>query len=319
MLRSILKLARIRILVTCYALVFVGSVAVGGVEPRTILALLVLVTWYIHAASANDYADRHIDKINLKNAKDRPLLSKDVSYKQMLVIHCVSGALALFLASFYGVLAVLATVGMLIINYAYSLKPIRLSDRGLISQLVLALGYVYFPFSLGYWARAGHEEYPWLLSFGLYLGFVGRLLLKDFRDVIGDKKHGKMTYVLRHGAKNTCILSVIFWFLGMYAVGEALHFPVGPMLAIALSLLQVAVLLRAVYCSESIDMQVAYIGLIAKAANVSLFIILSYLICVRNSSISKMEIQALPFAIGFIFIGLNSIKYKQLVSIERNT
>ena len=38
-----------------------------------------------------------------------------------------------------------------------------------------------------------------MLLAGLYVGFIGRILLKDFRDVRGDALFGKRTFLVRHG------------------------------------------------------------------------------------------------------------------------
>ena len=54
-----------------------------------------------------------------------------------------------------------------------------------------------------------------LLLAGLYAGFVGRILLKDFRDVRGDALFGKRTFLVRHGRGATCTLSAIFMTLGV--------------------------------------------------------------------------------------------------------
>jgi 4-hydroxybenzoate polyprenyltransferase len=48
----------------------------------------------------------------------------------------------------------------------------------------------------------------------LYVGFIGRILLKDFRDVVGDAMFGKRTFLVRHGRRATCALSVGCWTLG---------------------------------------------------------------------------------------------------------
>ena len=53
-----------------------------------------------------------------------------------------------------------------------------------------------------------------VLVAGLYLGFVGRILLKDFRDVAGDALYGKRTFLVRHGRRATCTFAAVGWLLG---------------------------------------------------------------------------------------------------------
>lgn len=313
MLKSVLKFVRLKILVTCYALVFLGSIANGQITLKTILAIFVIAAWYVHAASSNDYADRYIDEINLKNAKDRPLVTKDISYKQLWVIHFSSGIAALLLASFYGVIAVLAMGGMLIMDYVYSFKPARISDRGIISQFVLAVGYVFYPFSLGYWSTSMGSGYAWLLALGVYLGFIGRLLLKDFRDVKGDEKHGKMTFLLRHGARTTCIVSGVFWFLALTVMGYALSFKIGIVVILILGFIQACMFLWILAHTRLISEQMEIIVLIAKAANITIVAILALLLCQQQAGLSEFEIEIIPVVLGATLLGLNFIRYKTLV------
>ena len=54
-----------------------------------------------------------------------------------------------------------------------------------------------------------------LLLAGLYAGFIGRIVLKDFRDVRGDALFGKRTFLVRHGRRATCRLSATFLVVGV--------------------------------------------------------------------------------------------------------
>ena len=63
---------------------------------------------------------------------------------------------------------------------------------------------------------------------GLFMLFMGRLFLKDFRDEKGDRATGKRTFLVRHGSKATLIISG-----GLMAIGVAAmlfasrHFQIG--------------------------------------------------------------------------------------------
>jgi 1,4-dihydroxy-2-naphthoate octaprenyltransferase len=46
-----------------------------------------------------------------------------------------------------------------------------------------------------------------VLLTGLYVTLIGRILLKDFRDVRGDALYGKRTFLVRHGRRWTCAFS----------------------------------------------------------------------------------------------------------------
>lgn len=301
-------------MITCYSFVFLGSAASGDITAKTVFAIFVLIAWYIHAATTNDYADRHIDAINLKNASDRPLVSKDITYKQLWTIHTISGLIALALSTFYGLGAVILTSVMLVIDYLYSLKPFRISDRGAISQLLLAVAYVFYPISLGYWASGTPTPYPWLLSLGLYLGFVARLFLKDFRDVQGDRKYGKMTFLLRHGSKVTCAVSGALSVISLLMTLYVTRFSFG--LAVALVLGQTLATIGLYRLSKLtvIGTQVTEVNLIARTANVSAITILAYYLCLTQSQLSVLEINLIPAVLGIVMLlpsCLNMIRAKR--------
>jgi hypothetical protein len=81
--------------------------------------------------------------------------------------------------------------------------------------MVLPACYVATPFLIGYYAGSatlGPRDV--LLLTGLYLGFLGRILLKDFRDVRGDALFGKRTFLVRHGRRATCRFSAAMWMAG---------------------------------------------------------------------------------------------------------
>ena len=307
MYKAAIKFIRLPIMITCSSLVFMGSVAAGAITVKTLLAIFAFMACYIHAASTNDYSDRHIDAVNLQNANDRPLVSKDISFSQLWIIHSLSGILALILSAFYGINAVILAIVILVINYTYSLKPFRISDRGAMSQLVLAIAYVYYPFSLGYWASGTNIAYPWLLSAGLYLGFVARLFLKDFRDVKGDKKYGKMTFLLRHGAVVTCIVSGI---LGITSLSIMLYVTkFNPGLSLILVIGQV-IAIRAVYRLSkltSIEEQTRAVASLAKTANISVITILAYFLCLSQHQLSTTEASLIPVILGLIMLLLNGL------------
>lgn len=309
MLRSVLKFARLRILVTCYAIAFLGSAASGDITLKTALTIFIITAWYIHAASSNDYADRHIDEINLKEALDRPLVTKNISFKQLWFIHHAGGLLALVLAYFYGGGAFLFTLGMLILDYAYSFKPFRVSDRGIPSQFLLAFAYVYFPFTLGYWST-GSESYPWLLSFGLYLGFVGRLLLKDFRDVKGDKQHGKLTFLIRHGIKKTCITSGIFGLMSLGVMLAATDFSFGIAIVLVASQILALLTLKDLALTHKISNQLTQIAYIARLANSAVIAVLAFFLCLNQPSLSELETHLIPALFGISLLTANLLSYR---------
>lgn len=304
MFRSALKFARVRIVVTCCALCVLGSVASGGITLGTVFAFLIIFLFIIHANSINDYSDADIDNTNFHNPSDRPLVTHDISLKQFWIIHFSSGLLGLAGALFFGMGALLISIGLLVIDYIYSLKPFLISYKPIASPLLLSVAYVYFPFSLGYFSSKDTTLYPWLLSIGIYCAFVGRLLLKDFRDVKGDHKFGKKTFLLQYGAKATCMTSGFFWLVGALIICIAAKLPFYLIVIFVFGLIQSVYLLSRLARSTSISLQQFYITNIANIANSLIILLIIYLF--GNST--------LAFFVGLILLVINLVRLRKKTS-----
>lgn len=300
MLKLAYKFVRFKILTTCYLIVILGSLSSGSISFKTFFAIFVLVAWYIHAASSNDYADRKIDEINLTGAKNRPLVEKAISHRKLWIIHSVSGVLAILLSAFYGVPATLLTLAVLSLDYMYSFKPFRITDRGALAQLMLPIAYVIYPFSLGYWSVQG-ETYPWLLVAGLYCGFIARLFLKDFRDVEGDKKFGKLTFLIRHGRAKTCLASELFGLASLILLSLAVDFSAGVLVVIICGHLGATYILRKLAAETEVKVQLKLVAILAKIANTSVLAILIYYACLAYSDSNSLLIF-LPLAVGTLLL-----------------
>lgn len=186
-----------------------------ALHPLFTVVPLILAGWFVHATVVNDLNDEAIDRVNLSNARGRPLVSGDATHSQLRALGRTAAAVAL--AAAFAVnwrVGAVVTAG-LALSTAYSRPPVRLCDRGALASLLLPSGYVAVPFLVGLLSvqsTIGAREL--VLLAGLYLTFIGRILLKDFRDVRGDAMFGKRTFLVRHGAKRTCEVSAACWAAG---------------------------------------------------------------------------------------------------------
>jgi 4-hydroxybenzoate polyprenyltransferase len=309
-LKSIIKFARIRILITCFAIAFLGCLVTGSVTITVLAALLLIVAFIVHANSINDLADRHIDAINLQTANDRPLISGDISVSQLWFIHLFSGGFIIVLSTLiYGVKALLLSLLILFIDYIYSLQPLRITNRPIASPLLLAFAYVYFSFSIGFWSGSATASYPWLLTLGLYFGFIARLLLKDFRDIKGDKKFGKQTFLIRYGIAKTCIASIGLWVIAGIFISLATSLNLGVVLVVVYGIIVVSYWLVALSKTRSIDQQQWYVHYIAKAANCTILVLMTYVITQSRSDFSSFEKLVIPGACGLVLLSFSWLHY----------
>lgn len=293
MLTATLKFARLRIVATCYALVFMGSAAVGEIGLKTLLGLGLVVAFIVHANSINDWSDREIDRINLQGAGDRPLLTGDISQRQFWLLHGLSVLAALALALAYGYRVWWLTLAVLVIDYVYSLPPLRLTNRPLLSPLLLAATYTGYSLAIGVAAADPSAGYPWSLAAAVSLGFVARLLLKDFRDIAGDREHGKHTCLIRFGARATALAS------GVCAAGAAVWLAIlsewSPAVVAFLGLATGFALVWLARLPESEPSgQERLVRMIAQAANLSLLVFMAHLLGQQRPGLTSAEQQLIP-------------------------
>lgn len=196
----------------------VGGRADGFYPLFTTVPLLV-GGWFINATVLNDLADEPIDRVNLANARGRPLVSGQATRMQLLVLGLAAGAAAVICAWLINWrVGTVITIG-LALNLAYSMPPLRLSHRGLLAVVLLPLGYVALPFLVGaFLARPTLGPTGLGILIGLYISFMGRIVLKDFRDEAGDTLFGKRTFLVRRGRIHTCIFSAVCWVTGCGAL-----------------------------------------------------------------------------------------------------
>jgi 4-hydroxybenzoate polyprenyltransferase len=105
---------------------------------------------------------------------------------------------------------------LLLVDVVYSLRPVRISHRPYMVGITLTFGYVVGPFLIGLLSQGGDlKDIDQLLLFGLSLIFWGRIILKDFRDRVGDSAVGKETLLSRLGKANLLYASQLAIVLGL--------------------------------------------------------------------------------------------------------
>ncbi|OGL37914.1 hypothetical protein A3E49_01410 [Candidatus Saccharibacteria bacterium RIFCSPHIGHO2_12_FULL_49_19] len=233
-----------------------------------ILASLSLALSYVSATSVNDIADRKIDAINHPDSPGRPLINGQGSVNELWAVYIVVSATALLLAALINVVALFIILASLLINIAYSLWPIRLSYRTYLAPLALGVAYVGIPFALGL-AVIGQtmEANDWVWISGLYLMFIGRIILKDFRDRKGDARYNKPTFLLKYGKNSTCLVSLLAILSGGVMIIVALQGLVWLQLIVAVYLALIISVLRRLQLAPQGAKEQVYIGVGAKMGN----------------------------------------------------
>ncbi len=190
-----------------------GTVVGGSTSASALLrAMVVVLPFLAYSAVVNDLADVRVDRVNLPADAQRVLAGGRAHRRHLGWVAAASAATSLLAALSLGWAALAVAAAGLVVSTAYSLDPVRLARRGILAPLALPACYVATPYLTGVLAARGRLEAADLpLLVALYLGFVGRIVLKDFRDVRGDALFGKRTFLVRHGRVWTCRVSATFW------------------------------------------------------------------------------------------------------------
>jgi len=172
--------------------------------------LVALGSSYVAATALNDLADEEIDRVNHPRDAGRPLVVGRASRRDLHVLHVVAGVVAFAASVPLGWRAVAVVALSLVVSQAYSAKPVRFSYRTYLAPVALAVAYVLVPYSIGIIAAGGRLAHlATLLPCALFVLFVARIVLKDFRDREGDALYGKPTLLLRFGKTATCVTSFV--------------------------------------------------------------------------------------------------------------
>jgi 4-hydroxybenzoate polyprenyltransferase len=265
-MRMLLSLARPAVVLLLVLFTVTGLGEAGQGENRALLAraLVVVIAYLLCSVAINDLADEAIDRVNLPGDHRRPLVAGTASRRD----------LALAASATIGWPALAVAAGGLAVSAAYSLRPVRLADRGAAACLVLPAGYVAVPYLIGVLSGRGTvNARDLLLLGGLYAGFIGRIALKDFRDLRGDALFGKRTFLIRHGRRRTCELSAACWVTGMLTLVTVRNPSMALLAAWAVYLVVALWLLRALSVDHGRrrdDALISAIAIVGRAVIVSL-------------------------------------------------
>jgi 4-hydroxybenzoate polyprenyltransferase len=305
------RMVRWRVAVTLWFFLLIGAAAQGPLRPGValLLAAASLSASYVVATTVNDIADRDVDRVNHPRDPGRPLVTGAASERDLWRTNAVAAPLALATAALAGGPVLAVSGASLAIGYAYSLRPIRLSYRTWLAPTILSVAYAIVPYALGLLAAGGRiDRVDLLLCGALYLLFLARINLKDFRDRAGDAAYGKPTLLLAHGKTVTCAVTGIALLVGCAALVAALGGHPG---VVAIVSLFAAVILWTLWrlwrTSDPRDEQIA-IGLGAKMGNGLLACTLASLVLQAHGAPEGMRVLAMAFlalVYGAVFLALN--------------
>ena len=190
------------------AVVLGGYVAGTGAWDKIALAALATLLAAASANAWNDYRDIDIDRIN---QPQRPLPSGMVSLRAALIFSVTLAVLSMVLAAFLGPLALAIAVASNLLLYVYS---VWLKSTVLLGNATVALISAMSPVFGG--VAAGNVRPSLWLGAIIFVGILGREVLKTLADYEGDRAHHVRTIATAIGPR--AARTVFFCLLGATAI-----------------------------------------------------------------------------------------------------
>lgn len=180
--------------------IILASVSIPPIN-TLLLASLSFFCCFLAGTVLNDIFGMDIDKLNMPF---RPLQSKRVTYKEALIFmigtYIVGIGLSLFLTFKFFITVIIFVIGSIF----YSLPPLSLEKKSFLAQLSLSIVSFFIPVYSGVVLVTDTFIIPsnlltLFISFTLLYSFA--IIIKDFKDIKGDKIGKKRTFVLHVGEK----------------------------------------------------------------------------------------------------------------------
>jgi 4-hydroxybenzoate polyprenyltransferase len=298
------RLLRYRVAVMVVIFTLLGAASHDGLSSlhwSLVTGILALMASYASATSVNDIADERIDAINHPGDHGRPLVIGIASKRDLWAVFSFSALAAVLLPIASGAIGVAALVATSVaVGIIYSLPPLILSHRTYLAPIALTVAYVGIPYCVGVVAvggMPGPSDAP--LVGALCLLFLGRIVLKDFRDREGDAAYGKPTFLLRYGKCATCLLSATCVCAAdavlIHAVAAS-HASYGWWLALIIQLyvLGIAAMLLRLYAADDRRGEQVSIGVGARVGNGLLLLLLGASLLARQEGVGVSPEVAMP-------------------------
>jgi len=193
-------------------LALLGILLIPQGIPSSTIALGAFFTFffaYMAGATVNDIFDILVDSINMPY---RPLQQKTVSKKEAWLFSLIMHAVALGLSFMLDFKLFLLVIAFFVLSIFYSIPPVMFSRRSIWGQVELVVCTISLPIYSGIVLASNSflppvTVIPALSTLSLF--FIFLLILKDFKDILGDEIKSKGTFVSRKGETKALMVMVV--------------------------------------------------------------------------------------------------------------
>ena len=217
------------------AVAFFAIIARHAPTLHFLLFVLCAVITDAGACTLNDVGDLSSDcKSTEPSRKNRPLCTGIISKKTAMIQGYTLYAIGLAIALYLDMYVFLFALALVLISHQYSMYPLKMDSKPIISQVFWAsFGFLYYFALVAYLIRYDNitssnvvNGLYFLGAMILFLG-LGETLAKDLRDLENDRAGGKSTTSSYFGAKvavsasfTFSVIGSIFWMFPYFTVYE---------------------------------------------------------------------------------------------------
>ncbi len=203
-LASLYKLTRTYYVLPLVAAVLAGYLNASGHDVLLIDAGLISVSVLFAGMAAwagNEITDRFSDAKGATKSKwglyvsggTNLISNNEVSVRMAILMVLTLSTLSLSIASLYGFFFLSLVFSVLLIGFLYSVKPVRLKERGVFGLGSVALAYGVIAYSAG-WVATGTAINIQSIGFGLlisvaFFGFEGLAYMIDYQQDFDNKEN----------------------------------------------------------------------------------------------------------------------------------
>lgn len=241
-----------------------GALVSGFTDPILIL-IAMCAALFIGAGGnvINDYFDYEIDKINKPK---RPLPSGSLDLKRALIYSAVLYTIGIIFAIYLNVYCLILALFNVIVSIAYSWKLKRqLVIGNVIPSWLAASSFLFGGLLIG-----GLMPAVLILSIMAFFANMGREIVKDIEDVMGDSKQGSKTFANVFGNKNAkkigtgfVLISIAFTPIPIILNLFSIYYMYAVMISVAVFLHALYVLKRNVKYSQKLMKIAMLLGILA--------------------------------------------------------
>ncbi len=214
-------------------LTIVGAMlAIQAVPPAFFIMVGALATFIVYTAATilNDVYDIEPDKINMPyRPLERGSIAKSTAIRMSFFLYIIAilGSFAVSPVYFVSILV------MSLVSVTYSLPPFSAKDRGFLGNIVLGVSMIFTSMYAGYALVTNSmvPSYEFLIVLSLFTAsFCLISVLKDLKDIYGDRINKKLTFAVRHDKNisvlvsfvGTAILFYTMYLIDLYFIRTAL-------------------------------------------------------------------------------------------------